>query len=134
MDNAYLVFFILLVLVSGFVLVGDWRYRRRALIHRASFQPKIIIHRRDANCAEAGASRTPKALPASDAQKQFIYDIAERYQQRAMLDLRQALECAQSTYDAFIEMEGVEFGHPDYDWSQSGAWDLADEDLTYWDD
>jgi hypothetical protein len=28
----------------------------------------------------------------------------------------------------------VEFGHPDYDWSRLGAIDLADEEMTYWDE
>ncbi len=29
---------------------------------------------------------------------------------------------------------GIEFGHPDYDWSRASAIDIADEEMTYWDE
>lgn len=43
----------------------------------------------------------------------------------------------EDAYQAALEaarLLEVEFGHPDYDWSRLGAIDIADEEMTYWDE
>lgn len=32
-----------------------------------------------------------------------------------------------------LRVEGAEFGSPDFDWSEAGAWELVTEDMAHWD-
>lgn len=60
---------------------------------------------------------------------QFIAAIAKRFIRRGGLDKDAAFEAAID----MLKMQGAQFGDPDYDWSRMSAIDLADEDMSYWD-
>ena len=36
------------------------------------------------------------------------------------------------TLEEMLSHECIEYGDPNYDWSQSGAFDIADEEMSYW--
>ena len=61
----------------------------------------------------------------------FLRAVARRFMSRCKeLDKREAYKAA---LDALRGQE-AEFGHPDYDWSRAAAVDVADEEMTYWDE
>ncbi|NOD65764.1 hypothetical protein [Ruegeria sp. HKCCD6109] len=61
----------------------------------------------------------------------FLTAIARRFGHRDLsLSKHESYKLA---LDAVKGM-GVPFGHPDYDWSRASAIDIADEEMTYWDE
>lgn len=62
---------------------------------------------------------------------QFIGWIADRFQRRHAPPLQrdEALQMAADTLEAFEDMEAP-FGHPDYNWDEDGARDVADEEIA----
>jgi len=69
--------------------------------------------------------------PEGTTLDQFLRAMARRFMSQCKdLDQREAHKLA---LDALKGME-AEFGHPDYDWSRASAIDIADEEMTYWDE
>lgn len=72
----------------------------------------------------------------------FVVDMAKRFRRRTsrrFLGIRintmtrtQAMEHALATYDATLDMIGVPFGHPDYQWGRDLAHSFVDEELQHW--
>ncbi len=44
----------------------------------------------------------------------------------------EAREQAWEAYETFLSKEGVTYGHPDYRWDRSGAHEIAEEAMSYW--
>lgn len=59
----------------------------------------------------------------------FIKFCAKRFMRRGGLDIEAAYEAALEA----LRMMDEEFGDDSVDWSRSGAVDLADEEMQYWD-
>lgn len=63
-------------------------------------------------------------------QEQFEAWIVERYLAKSSI----CSVDAEGFASAFFDPHGLAlvFGHPDYGWTKSDAYDLADEDMSYW--
>jgi len=64
--------------------------------------------------------------------KQFIDAIVVRMVERTGDTYENIAPIACETLDEMLTWECIEYGDPNYDWSQSGAFDLADEEMSYW--
>lgn len=63
----------------------------------------------------------------------FLQAMQARYIERAPgLTMKQAWEHARINLVDFLQGDKIEFGDPRYDWSASGARELADIDMSYW--
>lgn len=60
----------------------------------------------------------------------FLRSVARRVSHRSGMAKEDAYQVALEA----ARMLEVEFGHPDYDWSRTGAIDIADEEMSYWDE
>ena len=63
--------------------------------------------------------------------QQFIGWIADRFQERHATPLPrgEAEKYAADCLESFVDLDKIEFGHPDYDWGEDGAHAIADEEI-----
>jgi hypothetical protein len=70
--------------------------------------------------------------PAKDLDE-FIGWIVGRYMQRSTVISRSdADQFARANFEKYGMHDGVAFGDPDYGWTVSDAYDLADDDMANW--
>lgn len=62
----------------------------------------------------------------------FTLHVARRFATRSEMTPGGAMKYARATVDQYLEMEGIEFGDPEYGWSRHEARDIADEDMVCW--
>jgi hypothetical protein len=64
--------------------------------------------------------------------EQFTECFADYLRACGKLTQEEASEYADNVMPSWVEELGYGFGDPAYDWTESAAWDLASEDMSYW--
>lgn len=64
--------------------------------------------------------------------KQFIDAIALRMVEKTGETYQEIKPVACEILEEVLSYECIKYGDPNYDWSQSGAFDIADEEMSYW--
>lgn len=71
-------------------------------------------------------------MSAQLTRKQFEHAIALRMVEKTGETYQSIKYTACDTLENMLEFECIKYGDPNYDWSQSGAFDIADEEMSYW--
>lgn len=79
---------------------------------------------------QAEERRSAQGLTLGD----FLIALAQRFAIRARIARDEAMEIALETMRSLRDMNTIgEFADPDSEWSRDAAKDIADEEMTYWD-
>ncbi len=73
-------------------------------------------------------------LPEARDLDEFIDWMAIRFVEVGGMDSEEAKSYARMVFEGYAgdDPKQATFLHPEYDWTESGAYDLADEDMSYW--
>ncbi|WP_210402368.1 hypothetical protein [Thioclava sp. DLFJ4-1] len=85
--------------------------------------PQVIVWQAEARVLG------PPLYPVKVTVDTFLMGMVRRYKMRGLLGDNDAIEAAL----AFMQSSDEEFGGGDFDWSDAGAAELADKDMSYWD-
>lgn len=66
--------------------------------------------------------------------EQFKSFVADRFKEKAGMSEADAKKYASDCVDYFFEVEQVNFLDPGYDWTASGANEIVDAEMSYWDE
>lgn len=86
--------------------------------------PQVIVWQADARVLG------PPLYPVKVTIETFLMAVTRRFMAKAGMDQEGAFELALACMQTVDE----DFGDPDFDWSDAGAADVVDEELSYWGD
>lgn len=64
--------------------------------------------------------------------KEFELEMARIFSAITKEDAEEWLDYARNCLELFLLSEGILFGNEDWDWSKDGAYEIAIEDIYYW--
>lgn len=111
-----------------------WPFLKRAVDRGV----KAGVEQAVANFAKPGGGLDKAILDALKAPKFKWFWFVKAMQARMLavdptMGNKKAYAVALNAYRDFLHEEKIEFGHPDYDWSDDGARDLIDDyEIDHW--